>query len=1185
MKKFIILAGCLLSSSSYAQNINPAPGNLWIYYGPTLGSGWGALTGAQLPNPSPTTLGGVKSISPAISGQFLNSLDTTGTFTRAPALIPSNNLSDISSATTSRTNLSAMDRNAAEAVLPTAQINLQVGVTFDAYGAVGNGTTNDQTAMQSALDAGAGGTVFGVKGKIYTLRGQVYIPSNTTVDCRGAMVQFDPTLATFTNAMFWIGSSGTATGVELAGTNVEIKNCNFRSAVSPGYAAIMFQPGSSKVKIHHNTFTGLSPYQLRAVALRASRLSDIQITDNTGEDIKFFTYVDGDELQTWTTCVDILSSTTSQACTNAEAIPAVGTTTFAVSAAAQVNIAAGQGYAVIVHNRTNANNTYRLFGPYDNGSDFTYSGGTITFNVALPTAAGTEVQLVTWNPAVAPANDLTKLVVARNTVKRLRGAGVQINCPVRQYHKRKPYQDCINDLVIEGNEFSNPYQLSGMTNSWPTPGGQTNYLLWSQDFSNAAWPKTRSSIGTGTTLPFYSPSYDFTATAQKLVEDSTAASTHFIGQTINGVSTTGNTTFSCSVKAAERSRVRLYLLTNVGNGTTADFNLLTGARISQANQGTGLSVNSGINYQGYGPPGSDGASGWWRVWVTGVLDATTLQPAIYIENNASSITYDGDGASGLYLWGCQIEKSSTPSVYLPTSSASATAINTQLISVNGVNNFTVANNVLGPAAQQCIHLEDYATNGSVIGNTCRDAAGAGIYAVDAFSVVIKNNTISNSYTGCVLLDSYAGASTPATAVDGVMQNGDITIEGNKCDGQNNPAVGYGYHVTHGSGGLKLRLADNSAVNMPAGIQTYKFNKPSALSNGWFDLIGAASDNLLRNPSFDIDQLKEGADYTAPGHAMDGWRMDYTTVATGVTIAKSTASPLLGSTNNALITIGTGSPTVNAGDFIFFHQRLRGADIAGTMFGTSAAQPLAVSFKTKCSVTGTYSFAIQNAVINRTYIHQYVVATANTDTFIYAVIPGDTSGTWVLDGASQAMEVKFPLAAGSNFQTTLADQWLSGAQSALAGQVQLSQTTGATCRFTDVKVEISPVPTMLRKRPFQQELLAAQAFYRKTFPLGTAVAQNAGVLGARCVPAASTTAGTLSVYLPFDPPMNSNPTILTYNPSAANANWRNVTGASDAAVLVDPSTAKSATGVQIGQQTTALTEGNNYCIHATADARL
>lgn len=58
-------------------------------------------------------------------------------------------------------------------------------------------------------------------------------------------------------------------------------------------------------------------------------------------------------------------------------------------------------------------------------------------------------------------------------------------------------------------------------------------------------------------------------------------------------------------------------------------------------------------------------------------------------------------------------------------------------------------------------------------------------------------------------------------------------------------------------------------------------------------------------------------------------------------------------------------------------------------------------------------------------------------------------------------------------------------------------------------------------------------------------------------------------------------MTTYNPSAANANWRDVTAGSDVTVSVDPSSAGAATGVEITGGTVEA-GGDNVCIHAVAD---
>jgi hypothetical protein len=58
---------------------------------------------------------------------------------------------------------------------------------------------------------------------------------------------------------------------------------------------------------------------------------------------------------------------------------------------------------------------------------------------------------------------------------------------------------------------------------------------------------------------------------------------------------------------------------------------------------------------------------------------------------------------------------------------------------------------------------------------------------------------------------------------------------------------------------------------------------------------------------------------------------------------------------------------------------------------------------------------------------------------------------------------------------------------------------------------------------------------------------------------------------------------TYNPSASNANWRDVTGSADIAVSVDPSSASGVAGIEIATGATDATLAHNLCIHWTADA--
>ncbi len=141
------------------------------------------------------------------------------------------------------------------------------------------------------------------------------------------------------------------------------------------------------------------------------------------------------------------------------------------------------------------------------------------------------------------------------------------------------------------------------------------------------------------------------------------------------------------------------------------------------------------------------------------------------------------------------------------------------------------------------------------------------------------------------------------------------------------------------------------------------------------------------------------------------------------------------------------------------------------------------------------------------------------------------------------------------------------------------------RIGDVQLEGGQVASLFGRASFADELERCERYYAKTFALGTAPAQNAGLVGSLFAQATGSAAGQLSTQWRFPAKMIKAPAITTYNPGAANANWRDVSGSSDVVVSVDPDTAIGADAVVIGSQTTALTAGHRCYIHAVADARL
>jgi hypothetical protein len=179
---------------------------------------------------------------------------------------------------------------------------------------------------------------------------------------------------------------------------------------------------------------------------------------------------------------------------------------------------------------------------------------------------------------------------------------------------------------------------------------RTNLLLRSEEFNNASWTKTRSSI---TANVIVAP--DGTLTGDKLVED-TSNNTHILVQNVSV--TSGTTyTFSCYAKAAERPRIQLRAVYT--SNIAVVFDLIAGTSIAVS----GSPAASSITHVG---------NGWYRCTITGAADATQAFPFQFRIDDGAGQSYTGDGYSGIYIWGAQLEEGAFATSYIPTVSSQVT---------------------------------------------------------------------------------------------------------------------------------------------------------------------------------------------------------------------------------------------------------------------------------------------------------------------------------------------------------------------------------------------------------------------------------------------------------------------------------------------------------------------------------
>lgn len=174
--------------------------------------------------------------------------------------------------------------------------------------------------------------------------------------------------------------------------------------------------------------------------------------------------------------------------------------------------------------------------------------------------------------------------------------------------------------------------------------GTRNLLTYTEQFDNAAWSKNNVTVtANATTAP------DGTLTADTMVT-SVGLSAQNMQTAPSGLSTTASYTFSCYVKYKDYQFIQL-ATNSLYNSTYVNFDLVAGTVCSGSIAGTITSVGNG----------------WYRLAATvGTPTNSTGGIAIVFVPNASagrlnSIT--GDGTSGVYIWGAQLEQSATATAY------------------------------------------------------------------------------------------------------------------------------------------------------------------------------------------------------------------------------------------------------------------------------------------------------------------------------------------------------------------------------------------------------------------------------------------------------------------------------------------------------------------------------------------
>jgi hypothetical protein len=189
---------------------------------------------------------------------------------------------------------------------------------------------------------------------------------------------------------------------------------------------------------------------------------------------------------------------------------------------------------------------------------------------------------------------------------------------------------------------------------------RTNVITYSEDFTNVSWAKADTNV---TSNSIVAP--DGNTTADKLTPN-TSNTLHIA--TKSSLATTGVKTFSIFAKQGGYKNILVWFDTHSG-GVGVNLDTLNVFR----NQNL-------ISHEV-----KQFANGWVYISITANI-AILSNPTIYIADNSSTpqLFFSGDGTSGVYLWGAQLEAGSYATSYIPTTSASITR-NADVISKTGIS--------------------------------------------------------------------------------------------------------------------------------------------------------------------------------------------------------------------------------------------------------------------------------------------------------------------------------------------------------------------------------------------------------------------------------------------------------------------------------------------------------------------
>ena len=225
---------------------------------------------------------------------------------------------------------------------------------------------------------------------------------------------------------------------------------------------------------------------------------------------------------------------------------------------------------------------------------------------------------------------------------------------------------------------------------------RSNLFTYSEQFDNADWIKTRCSVENSSII-----APDGSTNAFLLKEDTSVSDTHTLYKVISFESGF-KYSYSIFAKAYGSGNRKLFMLFGAGafpSQQNATFDLVNGI-VENVNTDNG----SEATIEKY-------SNGWYKCTLIGkATTSSTTSTVISYLHNESTVFYTGDGSSGIYVWGAQLEQGSFPTSYIPRPDASTATRTPDNVSMVGENFSSWYNPTEGTIVLDCTPVYDNSSN-------------------------------------------------------------------------------------------------------------------------------------------------------------------------------------------------------------------------------------------------------------------------------------------------------------------------------------------------------------------------------------------------------------------------------------------------------------------------------------------